>query len=427
MTGDFARKYSTLGGRASWLGPCLSNEGPVSKGGTAQPFRGGSLYWSQVTGSHTISGAIRDHYAGLAWENSSLGFPTTDEFDVRGGRGQHFEGGSIYWSPATGAHDVTGAIREKWAASGWENSSLGYPLTSQTSLPRAGGRVQHFQGGSVYWTPATGAHAVGGAIQGAWAGAGYEWGKLGYPTSDEFDVPGGKRSTFQGGSITWDAATGATTTTVLPRMAVIGDSITYGACGGTAQVVPATVPAVGTACFGWPGSTSDEMQAFIQNQTFRSAWPGMSTPLPTVDLRRAIADSDILVVGLGTNDSLRDRAPFPTRSWPAGDVAPAPSGHVPVGNGYFDQKIDYFMDLAAGKPVYWYNVGFNGTDPSTNGFFRARNDRLDAATRRWPNLHVMDWSAIVKAHPEFIQDEVHPDEAGRSARWALLTTSVGQR
>ncbi|MFD0485576.1 GDSL-type esterase/lipase family protein [Kineococcus sp. GCM10028916] len=424
VTGDFGQTYAAVGGRSSALGTCTGNEAPVNGGGAAQPFQNGSLYRSPATGAHTLYGAIRGQYASAGWENSPLGFPTTDEFEVRGGRGQHFQGGSIYWSPATGAHDVAGAIREEWAVLGWENSPLGFPLTSEVPLPRDGGRLQRFSGGVVYWTARTGARTVRGAILSAWADTGYEGGRLGYPTSDEYDVAGGRRSDFQFGSITWDAATGHVGVSTVPRIAVIGDSITYGACGGTAQTAPATVPAATAACFGWPGSTSDEMQAFVEDQGFRSSWPGMPTPTATVDLRRAVGDSDVLVLGLGTNDALRDRAAFPTRTWPLGDTAPAPSGHVPVGNGYFDQKIDWFMGLAAGKPVYWYDLGFHGSDRATGDYFRARNERLAAATRRWPNLHVMAWSGVVAAHPAFLVDEVHPNEAGRAARWALLTSSV---
>jgi len=44
-----------------------------------------------------------------------------------------------------------------------------------------------------------------------WAATGWERGPLGYPVSNEYDVPGGKRNDFQRGSIVWDARTGATT------------------------------------------------------------------------------------------------------------------------------------------------------------------------------------------------------------------------
>lgn len=37
---------------------------------------------------------------------------------------------------------------------------------------------------------------------------GWERSELGYPTSDKYDIPGGRRSDFQKGSITWDSATG---------------------------------------------------------------------------------------------------------------------------------------------------------------------------------------------------------------------------
>ncbi|WP_432534868.1 SpoIID/LytB domain-containing protein [Kineococcus arenarius] len=180
--------------------------------GSYQLFQNGSVYWSPRSGAHAIRGAIRDAWGRLGWESSVLGFPTTEEaaLGVRGGAGQQFLGGSLYWSPATGAHEVHGAIRDRWAALGWERSWLGYPVSDERRL--AGGAYSLFEGGSVYWSPATGAHAVRGAIRDAWARQGWETGPLGYPTSDEYDVPGGKRSDFQGGSITWTPAGGAVIT-----------------------------------------------------------------------------------------------------------------------------------------------------------------------------------------------------------------------
>ncbi|MCV4803044.1 hypothetical protein OFC41_30945, partial [Escherichia coli] len=51
------------------------------------------------------------------------------------GRFNVFEGGSIYWSPSTGAFEVHGAIRDKYAAVGWEAGILGYPLSNETKTP----------------------------------------------------------------------------------------------------------------------------------------------------------------------------------------------------------------------------------------------------------------------------------------------------
>jgi uncharacterized protein with LGFP repeats len=82
-----------------------------------------------------------------------------------------------------------------------------------TGDSRAGdgvGFFNHFQGGTIIWGPASGARDVRGAIRDRWAATGWEKGPLGYPVSNEYDVPGGKRNDFQRGSIVWDARTGAT-------------------------------------------------------------------------------------------------------------------------------------------------------------------------------------------------------------------------
>jgi uncharacterized protein with LGFP repeats len=80
-----------------------------------------------------------------------LGFPRTDEsatFD-RIGRYNHFAGGSIFWSPATGAHEVHAAIRDRYAAKGWERSRLGYPTSDEYGVPV--GRHSDFRHGTIFW------------------------------------------------------------------------------------------------------------------------------------------------------------------------------------------------------------------------------------------------------------------------------------
>lgn len=89
-------------------------------------------------------------------------------------------------------------------------SMLGRPLTAELVTPDRVGRYTHYAG-SIYWTPGTDARLVRGAIRDRWASLRWEAGPLGFPTRGEHDVPGGRRSTFEGGSITWDRATGATT------------------------------------------------------------------------------------------------------------------------------------------------------------------------------------------------------------------------
>jgi uncharacterized protein with LGFP repeats len=54
---------------------------------------------------------------------------------------------------------------------------------------------------------------VHGTIRTRWASLGWERGRLGYPTSNEYAIAGGRASRFQHGVIGWKAATGATTIT----------------------------------------------------------------------------------------------------------------------------------------------------------------------------------------------------------------------
>jgi uncharacterized protein with LGFP repeats len=146
---------------------------------------------------------------------STLSDPVSGVYSTPGGgMAQDYRGGSIYWSAATGAHAVQGAILAEYKALGGPAGVLGYPTTDETTTPDRVGRYNHFSGtgvASVYWTPGTGAHAIYGAIRARWAALGYENGPLGYPTTDEFAVPGGRRSDFVRGFITWTAANGAIT------------------------------------------------------------------------------------------------------------------------------------------------------------------------------------------------------------------------
>ena len=128
-------------------------------------------------------------------------------------------GGLGFWSADAGTRcgdspPVIGAIEQKYLALGGCTSILGAPITAEQGTPDGIGRYSVFDQGSIYWTPDLGAHEVHGRIRDAWASAGWEAGELGYPISDEYGVPGGRRSDFQHGSITWDASTDQTSITL---------------------------------------------------------------------------------------------------------------------------------------------------------------------------------------------------------------------
>ena len=212
--GEILAKYADLNEEQGILGcPVMDERLTPDRSGSYQHFEYGSIYRSPDTGAHEVHGAIRDKWASLGWERSFLGYPTTDELvtpDQRG-RFNHFEGGSIYWTPQTGAHEVHGAIRDKWASLGWERSFLGYPTTDELVTPDQRGRFNHFEGGSIYWTPQTGAHEVHGAIRDKWASLGWERSFLGYPTSDELVAQNGRDryQYFEHGYIYWGPEIGA--------------------------------------------------------------------------------------------------------------------------------------------------------------------------------------------------------------------------
>ncbi len=76
--------YAKLGGsRGSYLSDPVGGEYPTAGGGMAQDFRGGSIYWSPQTGAHAIhAGPILARYKALGGPASTLGYPTTDEHPV---------------------------------------------------------------------------------------------------------------------------------------------------------------------------------------------------------------------------------------------------------------------------------------------------------------------------------------------------------
>jgi len=208
------QKYNQLGGSSSFLGNPKTEERVCPDGvGHYRHYDYGSIYWHPDTGAHEVHGANRARWSSLGWERSFLGYPKTDETETpdEAGRYNHFQGGSIYWHPDTGAYEVHGSIRHKWSALGWEKSFLGYPLTNETPTPDTKGRYNHFQGGSIYWYPGIGAFEVHGSIRHKWATLGWERSFLGYPKTDEKATPDGvgRYNHFEHGSIYWHPNTGA--------------------------------------------------------------------------------------------------------------------------------------------------------------------------------------------------------------------------
>jgi LGFP repeat len=163
-----------------------------------------------------VYGAIGDKYTALGRESGPLGAAMTDEANApHGGRFNAFKYGFIYWRPDIGAFAVWGAIAAKWNQLG--RVEYGYPITDESKTPDQRGRFNHFRAvhlpgkpeSSIYWTPETGAVAIYGAIRDKWAAEGWERGRVGYPTGDEIADGPYRRSTFERGFIRWSSAGGA--------------------------------------------------------------------------------------------------------------------------------------------------------------------------------------------------------------------------
>ena len=194
VRGSVRRRWEALGWELGPLGYPVTDESPTPDGvGRYNHFAGGSIYWHPALGAFSVRGPIRQKWEQLRWEAGPLGYPVTDQLAAADDQGSynHFAGGSIYSHPDTGVHAVWGSIREKWAELGLEQSTLGYPLTDERPTPDGVGRYNHFSSGSIYWHPDIGAHAVEGVIRQRWELLGWELGPLGYPVTDQRTVPGG--------------------------------------------------------------------------------------------------------------------------------------------------------------------------------------------------------------------------------------------
>jgi hypothetical protein len=119
--------------------------------------------------------------------------------------------------------------------------------------------------------------------------------------------------------------------------------------------------------------------------------------------------SDAYVVDLGINDT----------SGPGS----------PTGRGYagYPAKIDWMMRLFAGKPVFWTNLPC-ALEPHARAVGCAVvNASLAAATRRWPNLRLINWARVADAHPGYMTaGDIHYRTGGDLA-WATTVARALDR
>jgi uncharacterized protein with LGFP repeats len=250
VSGPVKTLWSGKKAQAGWLGyPTSDQRCGLTAGGCTQNFQGGTVHWSSKSGAHSTRGAIRSAWSGAKWEKGKLGYPVSEERCglADGGCFQKFQGGTVYYSPTTGARPVWGAVRTLWNAQGAQGGGLGYPTSAERCGLTGGGCFQGFEGGAIHWTPSTGAHSTRGSIRNAWRAAGWEDGKLGYPTSEEACglAGGGCSQQYQGGRVYWRSGVGAH-----PVWGAIGRAWTAAGAESGALGYPVTTEkcAAGGAC-----------------------------------------------------------------------------------------------------------------------------------------------------------------------------------
>lgn len=107
--------------------------------------------------------AIEDRYNSDEELRAMLGPATGPEYSVADGRVKNYKWGSLYWSEATGVHEVHGAIRTRYRELGGPAGKLGFPTTDEgrvymrydiPSIPSSGAR-NDFENGAIVWMRST--------------------------------------------------------------------------------------------------------------------------------------------------------------------------------------------------------------------------------------------------------------------------------
>ena len=195
MHGAILQAYWALPIRAA-IGYLVSDELAGAQGGSRKSlFSGGGIYWSSGTGAIPVIGNIWVDYEGMG-ESGAIGLPTAAAVSIGGGQQQVFQRGQMYWrSGSAKAFMVIGAILAKFLATGG-TAVWGFPVSNENDVLAGGnaiGQISEFQNCSIYWSPASGAAIIYGDIRDKYRNIGGPAGSLGFPTSDESDVPGAAR------------------------------------------------------------------------------------------------------------------------------------------------------------------------------------------------------------------------------------------
>jgi uncharacterized protein with LGFP repeats len=141
----------------SWCSGSRREQGPLL-GTRLKIHYGASIYWKSDDGAtFATHGRIGAHFESLGGSGGVLGFPLSEEKEVRsgpgtGGRYQEFEGGRIYFGYVDGARaiEVVGDLGALHQALDGAEGRFGFPTAPATTVPNLPtASVQEFEGGTL--------------------------------------------------------------------------------------------------------------------------------------------------------------------------------------------------------------------------------------------------------------------------------------
>ena len=206
--GGILSTYLSTGGVSKWGFPTADQK--VITNGLEQEFQNCKFYYRNGDPkAFEVHGLILGTYLATGGV-SKWGFPTTDQKIIANGFEQEFQNCRFYNKNGDSkAFEVHGGILAKYLATGGV-STWGFPVSNESDVMVGNnivGKYSEFENCTIYWSESTGAFEVNGDIRERYRGIRGPASDLGFPTSDEINIPNysgpGRMNTFQKGSILW--------------------------------------------------------------------------------------------------------------------------------------------------------------------------------------------------------------------------------
>ncbi|SEE36734.1 LGFP repeat-containing protein [Arthrobacter alpinus] len=197
--GGIFASYLAQGAENGVLGKPTGGEYAV-KDGAAQNFEGGVMYWSGSTGGSPVVRGMLGLYQALGGASSWLGHPISGEHAVKGGSAQRFKGGNLYWAASAGRVSTMtiGDIKNRFDQLGAENGMLGLPVGNKVGF--SSGYYQEFENAVLVWAPNIGAKYLDKNTFAVWKS---NFSQYGWPTKDMWVDDKGIHTQFQNLEVIW--------------------------------------------------------------------------------------------------------------------------------------------------------------------------------------------------------------------------------